>query len=199
MAIDFDDTAETEARDSLLRHYSSECIAHSTHILTFLIVFFAFVQGYDKIPFPNDIIPRYTIIALILSFFAAGLSYSVGRLLVWSYLTSIVISVIPLSEEGIRRRALDLKIPVETIRVNFLTRISWACRDQIKDSRWYVKFFNTRSSFRIIFPSVFLVWLAVFALLIFVYLVMLGQVKIIFNWRRALSPEPLSQSLPLNW
>jgi hypothetical protein len=168
---------EREARDILLRHYSSECVAHGAHILTWFIAFFAFTQSLDKISLPN-ILAHYIFVILILSGFATGVTYSIGKLLYWSYLTSIVLDTPIMGEEqAVEYLAEGLNTPKEKIRgsrsFNALFRLSLALNAQIsKSASSPAKFFGTEGWRRTISVT-FLAWLGVFALMTFVFLIAL--------------------------
>jgi hypothetical protein len=176
---------ERKARDSLLRHYSSECVAHGAYILTWFIAFFAFTQSLDKISLPN-IWAHYVLIILVLSGLATGVTYSIGKLLYWSFLTSIVLDTPIMGEkQAVEYLAEGLNTPKEKIKesrsFNALFRLSLALDNQMhKSASSPGKFFGTKRLRRTV-PVTFLIWLLVFALMTFLYLIMLGQIKVIFN------------------
>jgi hypothetical protein len=182
---------EIEARDYLLKHYSSECVAHGAHILTWLIAIFTFVQAYDKIPFLTSAnIITYVSNVIILSFFFTGLTYSTGRLFYWSYLTSQVVFAPIMGKSQAVEYLVELgKLSEEKVRksmsINILSRLSCSVSDRIdKSGNRIVRFFgSSRGTHRLrnTIITLFIVWFAIFVLLAFVYLVALGIIKFTFN------------------
>jgi hypothetical protein len=177
---------EIKARDILLRHYSSECVAHGAHILTWLIAIFTFVQAAGYF----EILRNVVLDIAILSLFFAGLIYSVGRLSYWSYLTTIVVSTPVMGEsEAVKYFSKFINVEEDEVRrtqsINILFRLSCSLSDKIgKCDHFMVKFFGSSRGvhgLRNTIVKMLAVWLVVFGLLAFVYLVTSGTIKFAFN------------------
>jgi hypothetical protein len=168
-----DEREEVKARDSLLRHYSSECLAHGAYILSFLVVLFTFLAALDRISFPTSLVRNVSII-MVLSVILTGLSYSIGRLFFWSNLTAIVVDTPIFTENEAksyleRRRGISRKEIDTFYSINTLSRLSYACNDRIRcrGSSW-VKFFGMQKLL-ITTISLLILWIAVLSFLAFIF------------------------------
>jgi hypothetical protein len=113
---------EQEARDILLKHYSSECTVHGGYILTVAIGVFAFLQIIPYIV--KHIIYPEVVISFGLGLFVALGLYFVAKTIFWGTLASTVLHARPRAEHEVKETfGWDEKFDQSTL----LVRLNDAC------------------------------------------------------------------------
>ena len=140
-------TGDQNVRLALLKYYSSECLAHSTYIISLTIAFAATCSFLFPLIGSLDFLQKwfvYFVIWAILEAFAFIMLYMVGRTFWWGYLVTGLLKVKPKAKK-------DIKLEEGTI-ITLLGQIHEACADYVKDTakkRVGMKFAKHFSSFRI--------------------------------------------------
>jgi len=123
-----------DARMALLRYYSSECVAHGAYLLALTVAFLGFVEFTPHIlePVTSVVFPtlseelvRGIVLSLMSSGFIVLTVYILGRIIVWTYLRSAILSVRPKGGSGV---AYD----PERTTITFLQQLHEACVDYVK-------------------------------------------------------------------
>lgn len=96
------DEEEQRARDSLLRHYSSECMSHGAYIVTVAIGALTFVQAT---PYIQDIIPveKGILISFAFSLLLTAFIFLASRIIFWGTIASTILHVRPATTMEIKR------------------------------------------------------------------------------------------------
>lgn len=119
---------EQSARESLLRHYSSECIAHGTYVLTVGIAIFAFFEFFPNFIFPNEVWQ-----SLAFGFVLGGLftlaTQIVGRTFLWGYLAYVILWIKPANYKD---TAKYLESVIDKATINPLIKLHFACSEFVK-------------------------------------------------------------------
>ena len=123
-----------DARVALLRYYSSECVAHGAYLVALAVAFLGFVEfAPHMLEFVTGVVfstlfERFVIVAilgLVASGFVVLFVYVLGRIVVWGYLRSAILGVMP--KDG-NRVAYD----PERTRVTFLLQLHEGCLDYVR-------------------------------------------------------------------
>ena len=132
MSFFFENPHEQDARDCLLKYYSSEGVAHGSYVLSVAIGFFAFIQAVQYIPeiYVSTVIPliensiKDVLIFFILSTFIAFGLYLFARTVYWGVLSGYALHVPPVSYQEAERR--------DPSGTNLIHRLNWACIENFR-------------------------------------------------------------------
>ena len=158
-----------DARIALLRYYSSEYIAHGAYLVALAVAFFGFVEFtpfilefVTKIVFPSfsEEFVTATTLSLMASGFIVLFVYVLGRIIVWGYLRSAILSVKPKEGEGVGYDA-------ERASVTFLLQLHEGCVGYVKEKHgFWGQFYGLRVRHLVLFwVDLFVVFLVVSLLL----------------------------------
>jgi hypothetical protein len=147
---------EQQARDSLLKYYSSESLAHGTYILAVAIGVFTFLQ---TIPVANDNIHGIWLsgyITLMTCSFAYVGAYFFVRTLFWGILTSAAMEAMPMSHADLAKHP-DSKSDKEYFPI--IVRIHYRCIEEFRQHHRVINFLNSakRLFFLVFIPLLILV------------------------------------------
>jgi len=159
-----------DARIALLKHYSSECVAHGAYLVTIAVGFFGFVEAIplilksvtsiDFLPFTPELAGGI-VVSLILSVFIVFFIYILGRTFIWGHLATAVLSVKPKEENEVEEEA-------EKTTVTYIQRLHLACVDYVrKRHKWPATFYTLRIS------TLALIWFYLFVIFAIISLVLL--------------------------
>jgi len=159
-----------DARIALLRHYSSERVAHGAYLVTIAVGFFGlveaiplilkFVTSIDFLPFTPELAGGI-VVGLILSFFIVLFICILGRTFIWGHLATAVLSVKPKEES-------EVKEEEEKTTATYIQRLHLACVDYVrKNHKWSATFYTLRIS------TLALIWFYLFVIFAIISLVLL--------------------------
>lgn len=131
---------EQKARESLLRYYHSECMAHGTYILTVAIGIFAFLEVLRYVQFPNEVWQKIVISLGLGLFSIIGFRFLV-RTKLWGVMASDILCVKPMSYEKAAER-LKARLWKGTANITLLIRLQYACEALFKDNHKIWGFFD---------------------------------------------------------
>jgi len=160
-----------DARIALLRYYSSEYIAHGAYLVALAVAFFGFVEFtpfilefVTKIVFPSfsEELVTATTLSLMASGFVVLFVYVLGRIIVWGYLRSAILSVKPKEGEEVRYDA-------ERVSVTFLLQLHEGCVGYVKEKHgFWGMFYGLRVRHVVLFwVDLFVVFFVVSLLLLY--------------------------------
>jgi len=160
-----------DARMALLTYYSSECIAHGAYLLALAIALLGLVEFTPIILefLTNTVFPTFSedlVTATTLSLIAGGFIvlfvYVLGRIIVWSYLRSTILSVKPNGGSGVTHDA-------ETTTTTFLLQLHEGCVGYVKKKhRFWGQFYGLKARhLAFVWLDLFIVFLVVSLLLLY--------------------------------
>jgi hypothetical protein len=159
-----------DARMALLRHYSSECIAHGTYLVALAVAFLGFVEFtpyilefVTSVVFPTLPERFVTVIisSLVASVFIVLVAYTLGRTIVCGYMRSTIISVKPKKEN-------EVTYDPETTTATFLLQLHEGCLDYVKKKHgFWAQFYKLRAKY------LTLIWLDLFIMFLIISLLSL--------------------------
>ena len=126
MSLLFDNPYEQDARDCLLKYYSSEGVSHGSYVLSVAIGFFAFIQAIpyipeisvSTIPIIENSFKESISICIFSTFITLGL-YLLARTLYWGVLSGYALHVPPISYQEAYR--------CDPSATNIIHRLNQAC------------------------------------------------------------------------
>jgi len=131
---------EQKARESLLRYYYSECMAHGTYILTVVIGIFTFLEVLGNVQFPNELWQKI-VISLGLGLLSVIGFRFVVRTKLWGVMATDILCVKPMSTEDAADR-LKARLWKGTTNITLLIRLQYACAALFKDNHKIWGFFD---------------------------------------------------------
>jgi len=135
--MDWFDSEETEqrARDSLLKHYSSECTVHGVYLLSIIMGLLVFVQMIDLID-QYVIYPKF-FITFSLSLFMTFSIYLIARTILWSLLASTILSVREITHEEAKGM-----VDPKRDKITLMYRLNQACVNYVTTYHRKLDFFS---------------------------------------------------------
>lgn len=128
-----------DARIALLKHYSSECVAHGAYLVAIAVGFFGLVEAtlvilksetsVNFLPFTPEL-ARSIVFSLMWSVFIILFIRILIRTLYWGYLTTAILNVKPKKES-------EVEYESGRTTVTFIQRLHVACVDYVSEEhKW---------------------------------------------------------------
>lgn len=151
-----------DTRIALLKHYSSQCVAHSAYIVAIAFGFFGLVEFARSMVFPllSSGLSRSIILSLMYSGFVVLVVFVLGRTFFLGYLRAAVINVKPKKENEVEHES-------ERTTVTFMQQLHVASIDFVKEKHEIcAKFFMLKHGhLAILWFDTFVAMLVIFLIL----------------------------------
>jgi hypothetical protein len=132
---------ELDARNSLLKYYYTECMAHGAYILTATIGIFGLIQAFSYIQFQNEFVKQVIFIVAVGGLIGLNI-YFIFRSLRWAHFANSILWVKPIDYQ---KEAKAFECKLSETRLTMMIRLHDACRNSVvKFHDWIYKLSNLR-------------------------------------------------------